>query len=78
MRLRMTREFRSCIRALLRKITTCVFFPDGESFLDAFALKKPALVLLDIMLPDMDGYSILVKIRERDERMPGYNRQRKE
>ena len=45
-------------------------FPDGESFLDAFALKKPALVLLDIMLPDMDGYSILVKIRERDERMP--------
>lgn len=38
-------------------------FPDGESFLDAFALKKPALVLLDIMLPDMDGYSILVKIQ---------------
>lgn len=45
-------------------------FPDGESFLAAFALKKPALVLLDIMLPDMDGYSILVKIRERDERLP--------
>lgn len=36
----------------------------------AFASKKPALVLLDIMLPDMDGYSILVKIRERDERLP--------
>jgi hypothetical protein len=45
-------------------------FPDGESFLAAFASKKPALVLLDIMLPDMDGYSILVKIRERDERLP--------
>lgn len=45
-------------------------FPDGASFLAAFSTRKPDLVILDIMLPDMDGYSILVKIREKDERLP--------
>ena len=45
-------------------------FPDGAGFLTAFAENKPDLVILDIMLPDMDGYSILVKIREKDERLP--------
>lgn len=45
-------------------------FPDAQSFLNAFKEKKPDLVLLDIMLPDMDGYSVLVKIRETDDRLP--------
>lgn len=45
-------------------------FSDGASFLAAFSTRKPDLVILDIMLPDMDGYSILVKIREKDERLP--------
>ena len=45
-------------------------FPDGAGFLLAFSENKPDLVILDIMLPDMDGYSILVKIREKDERLP--------
>lgn len=45
-------------------------FPDGKSFLSAFSSHKPDLVILDIMLPDMDGYSILVRIRENDEKLP--------
>lgn len=45
-------------------------FPDAQSFLRAFEDKKPDLVLLDIMLPDMDGYSVLVRIREKDDRIP--------
>ena len=45
-------------------------FPDAQSFLRAFEDKKPDLVLLDIMLPDMDGYSVLVRIRETDDRIP--------
>ena len=45
-------------------------FPDGKSFLAAFSSHKPDLVILDIMLPDMDGYSILVRIRENDEKLP--------
>ena len=45
-------------------------FGDGKSFLEAFWAQKPALVILDIMLPDMDGYTILQQIREKDARTP--------
>lgn len=46
------------------------FFENGTDFLEAFAKKRPDLVILDIMLPDMDGYTILSKIRQLDERIP--------
>ncbi len=45
-------------------------FSNGASFLDAISRKKPALVLLDLMLPDMDGYTILTRLRVKDERLP--------
>ena len=38
-------------------------FEDGSSFLEALALETPELVLLDIMLPEEDGLSILKKIK---------------
>ena len=44
-----------------------VEFPDGRSFYKELAEKKPDLILLDIMLPDQDGLSILRKIREKRE-----------
>lgn len=45
-------------------------FENGEDFFDAFHKKRPDLIVLDIMLPDMDGYTILSKIREADEKVP--------
>lgn len=36
----------------------------GVAALELFALEKPDLVLLDIMMPGMDGFSVLRKIRE--------------
>lgn len=38
---------------------------DGRSALEAFEAAPPSLVLLDIMLPEMDGFELLGLIRER-------------
>lgn len=45
-------------------------FDCGSAFLAEFEKKRPDLVILDIMLPEMDGYTVLSKIREVDERIP--------
>ena len=42
-------------------------FSRGKDFWDAVRKEKPALVLLDIMLPDEDGLTILKKIRNAPE-----------
>ena len=42
-------------------------FPDGKSFSRELMDKKPDLILLDIMLPDEDGLTILKNLRERRE-----------
>ena len=38
-------------------------FADGPSMLDAFASRAPELIMLDVMLPEMDGMEILRQIR---------------
>ena len=45
-------------------------FECGADFFAEFPKNRPDLIILDIMLPDMDGYTILQKIRETDERVP--------
>jgi len=40
---------------------------DGRLGLELYELKKPELVVLDLMLPVYDGYDICRKIRARDE-----------
>jgi two-component system, OmpR family, alkaline phosphatase synthesis response regulator PhoP len=43
---------------------------DGLSGLYEYQTYQPDLIVLDIMLPGMDGLSVLKKIREKDERIP--------
>ena len=43
---------------------------DGLSGLYEYKTDQPDLVVLDIMLPGMDGLSVLKKIREENERIP--------
>lgn len=45
-------------------------FSTGQEFFEHFHANPPTLIILDIMLPDMDGYTILSKIRDMDARVP--------
>ena len=40
---------------------------DGQAAVDTFAAKNPDLVLLDIMLPGMDGLKVCTKLREKKD-----------
>jgi len=39
---------------------------DGRTAIDGIAETRPAAVLLDLSMPDMDGFQAIPKIRERD------------
>jgi two-component system response regulator ResD len=38
---------------------------DGRAALEAFAIHPPSLILLDVMMPHMDGFELLTHIREK-------------
>ena len=42
-------------------------FKEGKTFLDFFNKKKPDLVILDLMLPDIDGFDICKDIKEKTD-----------
>ena len=44
--------------------------PDGVSGLQKWKAWQPHLIVLDIMLPGIDGFSVLQSIRLEDERLP--------
>ncbi len=43
---------------------------DGAAGLDQWRTWRPMLIVLDIMLPEVDGLTVLKRIRETDERVP--------
>ncbi len=45
-------------------------FTEGKKFLKEFENKKPDLVILDLMLPDMDGYEICKEIKSTSSDIP--------
>lgn len=63
-------EIQAVYKGAFESVYDVKMFGNGIDFFTAFEQEKPHLVLLDIALPDVDGYTILTKIREMDERLP--------
>ncbi|MGF7235358.1 MAG: response regulator transcription factor [Frankia sp.] len=42
----------------------------GQQALDAVATSQPDLVVLDVMLPDIDGFTVCERLRSRGEALP--------
>ncbi len=40
---------------------------DGQSALDSIAEQRPDLVLLDLMMPGIDGYEVIRRVRANEE-----------
>lgn len=53
--------------ALGYEVTSC---SDGESVIDAIGRDNPSMVVLDVMLPGKDGFSVLRELRERYPELP--------
>lgn len=49
---------------LFRKGYEVAAFPDGEMALKALDMVAPDLILLDILMPGMDGYALCGRIKE--------------
>jgi DNA-binding response OmpR family regulator len=45
----------------------CVLAENGSIALEKYQQQKPQLILLDIMMPNVDGYSVCRKIRQTDQ-----------
>jgi CheY-like chemotaxis protein len=52
-------------RNLEREGFTALVAPDGKAALDLIQLHLPALILLDLMMPEMDGFEFAQKLRAR-------------
>jgi len=57
-------------RYLQREGLTSMAFADGSTGLRAIADYHPAVVLLDLGLPDMDGWAVLRRLREHVDYQP--------
>lgn len=40
---------------------------DGQAALDAVSTYRPALIVLDVMLPKLDGFEVCKRLRQRDD-----------
>ena len=62
---------RSALRTLLKSAGHTVRFAvNGEEALAQVALKRPDLLLLDVMMPKKNGYNVLSEIRRTDAALP--------
>lgn len=44
-----------------------IAYANGQSALEAFPVERPDLILLDVMMPEMDGWEVLKILRDHYE-----------
>jgi len=59
-------DMREYVRKLLRAHYEIVAVPDGEAAWTAISEQHPDLVLTDIMMPKLDGFGLLARLRENE------------
>jgi CheY-like chemotaxis protein len=57
-------------QAILAENHECTPFKDGEQFLAAFRVGSFDLILLDLIMPGLDGFEILRHIHQKDKELP--------
>ena len=63
------------IRRMLERLHhTVVLCEDGRAAVAAVAAERPDLVLMDVQMPEMDGFAATAAIREREMAQPGGRR----
>ena len=55
---------------LEREGFACLFARDGQAALEMVATKDPDLMVLDVMLPEVDGFEICRRLRAEDHPIP--------
>ena len=60
-------DMRDYLQSLLSDRYTVETVPDGEQALTAIERRKPALVLADVMMPRLDGFGLLRRLRADPE-----------
>ena len=49
---------------------TCFAVLDGARAMEAFERERPDVVILDVMMPEVNGFELCRQLRERDARVP--------
>ena len=61
---------RESLRMVLKEQYEAVLASSGEEALDMLPQVQPDLVLLDVLMPGIDGLVVLERIKEQDQRVP--------
>ncbi len=58
------------VKLLEREGYSCQKAPDGEEALNMYQEQKPDFIILDIMMPKVNGYDVCREIRKNDKNIP--------
>jgi len=58
------------VEALSREGYSLIAAENGKVALEMYQREKPDFIILDIMMPELDGYAVCREIRKQDEQIP--------